>query len=159
MPFLAAARLTLSTRFTSSTPLLRNGNLSTRLEPALHRRQTTTQQAAIFVSCTDSSYRRIPLLRSPIQWSHVIHHIRKPTALSASNSMGKESPVSLGQARTHIGHSHSHGHHHHDNTYLTSKNKNDPGVRITRIGLYVNLGMAIAKGAGGIVFNSQAYVW
>ena len=55
-----------------------------------------------------------------------------------------------------MGHSHSHGHH--DNTYLTSKNKKDPGVRITRIGLYVNLGMAIAKGTGGIVFNSQAYV-
>lgn len=54
-----------------------------------------------------------------------------------------------------MGHSHSHGH---DNAYLTSKNRNDPGVRITRIGLYVNLGMAIAKGAGGIVFNSQAYV-
>lgn len=51
---------------------------------------------------------------------------------------------------------HSHAHHHHDNTYLTSGNKSDPGVRITRTGLYVNLGMAIAKGAGGVVFNSQA---
>ncbi|GAB7358597.1 hypothetical protein MBLNU230_g2657t1 [Neophaeotheca triangularis] len=61
------------------------------------------------------------------------------------------------QARAHAGHSHGHHHHHHhDNTYLTSKNKSDPGVRITRIGLYVNLGMAIAKGAGGYVFNSQA---
>ncbi|KAK5123319.1 hypothetical protein LTR85_002750 [Meristemomyces frigidus] len=58
------------------------------------------------------------------------------------------------QARPHMGHSHSH--HHHDNTYLTSTNKSDPGVRITRIGLYVNLGMAIAKGAGGYIFNSQA---
>ncbi|KAK3111101.1 mitochondrial metal transporter [Teratosphaeriaceae sp. CCFEE 6253] len=56
--------------------------------------------------------------------------------------------------------SHSHGghHHHHDNTYLTSSNKSDPGVRITRIGLYVNLGMAIAKGAGGYIFNSQALI-
>ncbi|KAI7034207.1 hypothetical protein KC352_g47172 [Hortaea werneckii] len=60
------------------------------------------------------------------------------------------------QVRTHLGHSHHGHHHHHDNTYLTSQNKNDPGVRITRIGLYVNLGMAIAKGAGGYVFNSQA---
>ena len=59
------------------------------------------------------------------------------------------------QARAHSGHSHGH-HHNHDNTYLTSTNKSDPGVRITRIGLYVNLGMAIAKGAGGYVFNSQA---
>jgi divalent metal cation (Fe/Co/Zn/Cd) transporter len=57
-------------------------------------------------------------------------------------------------------HSHSHtGHsHHHDNTYLISKNKNDAGVRITRIGLAANLGMAIAKGIGGYLFHSQAMV-
>jgi hypothetical protein len=55
-------------------------------------------------------------------------------------------------------HSHGHGghHHHHDNTFLTSANKSDPGVKITRVGLYVNLGMAVAKGAGGYIFNSQA---
>lgn len=58
-------------------------------------------------------------------------------------------------------HSHSHGilgghHHHHDNAYLTSGNKDDPGVRITRIGLVSNLGMAIAKFAGGYAFNSKA---
>ncbi|KAI9645916.1 mitochondrial metal transporter [Ciborinia camelliae] len=57
------------------------------------------------------------------------------------------------QKRSHAGHSH---HHHHDNTYLTSKNKKDAGVRITRIGLYSNLGMAVAKGVGGYMFNSQA---
>ncbi|EOA85632.1 uncharacterized protein SETTUDRAFT_132316 [Exserohilum turcica Et28A] len=51
-----------------------------------------------------------------------------------------------------------HCHHHHDNTFLLSKNKNDAGVRITRVGLYVNLGMAISKGFGGYVFNSQALV-
>jgi Co/Zn/Cd efflux system component len=56
------------------------------------------------------------------------------------------------QTRSHAGHSH---HHHHDNTFLLSKNKNDAGVRITRIGLYVNLGMAVSKGFGGYVFNSQ----
>jgi Co/Zn/Cd efflux system component len=61
------------------------------------------------------------------------------------------------QKRSHAGHSHGgHHHHHHDSSYLTSKNTSDPGVRITRIGLYVNLGMAIAKGTGGYVFNSQA---
>jgi len=59
------------------------------------------------------------------------------------------------QTRTHMGHSH---HHHHDNTYLTSTNKNDAGVRITRIGLYSNLGMAIAKGVGGYAFNSQSMI-
>jgi divalent metal cation (Fe/Co/Zn/Cd) transporter len=64
------------------------------------------------------------------------------------------------QSRGHAGHSHHHHHHHHhhDNVYLTSQNKNDAGVRITRIGLYSNLGMAIAKGAGGYLFNSQSMV-
>ncbi|ORY17411.1 cation efflux family-domain-containing protein [Clohesyomyces aquaticus] len=57
------------------------------------------------------------------------------------------------QTRGHMGHSHHH--HSHDNTYLTSSNKKDAGVRITRIGLYVNLGMAVGKGFGGYVFNSQ----
>jgi hypothetical protein len=49
----------------------------------------------------------------------------------------------------------SHHHHHHDNSFLLSTNKADAGVRITRIGLYVNLGMAVSKGFGGYVFNSQ----
>jgi hypothetical protein len=56
-------------------------------------------------------------------------------------------------AQSHGAHSHAHSH---DNVYLTSQNKNDAGVRITRIGLYSNLGMAIAKGVGGYMFNSHA---
>ncbi|KAI0013729.1 cation efflux family-domain-containing protein [Xylariaceae sp. FL0662B] len=67
--------------------------------------------------------------------------------------------TSLTQTRNHMGHKHDHGHHHHhDNVYLTSKDKHDAGVRITRIGLYSNLGMAIAKGIGGYLFNSKAMV-
>ncbi|KAK5045819.1 hypothetical protein LTR84_008912 [Exophiala bonariae] len=65
------------------------------------------------------------------------------------------------QIRSHAGHSHGHGHghgHSHDNTYLTSSNRNDAGVKITRIGLFVNLGMAIGKGVGGYVFHSQALI-
>lgn len=63
------------------------------------------------------------------------------------------------QNRNHGGHHHhGHHHHHHDNVYLTSQNKNDAGVRITRIGLFSNLGMAIAKGVGGYLFNSKAMV-
>lgn len=58
------------------------------------------------------------------------------------------------QTRTHVGHAHGHGNE--DSAYLTSSNKNDAGVRITRIGLYVNLGMAIFKGIGGYYFNSKA---
>ncbi|KAJ6128275.1 Cation efflux protein [Penicillium samsonianum] len=62
------------------------------------------------------------------------------------------------QTRDH-GHSHGHGHHHHhDNTYLTSTNKRDAGVRITRIGLVSNLCMAIGKFIGGYVFNSQSLI-
>ena len=61
--------------------------------------------------------------------------------------------------RTHAGGSHGHGHGHgHDNAYLVSKNSADPGVRITRIGLLVNLAMAIGKGFGGVVVYCQAFV-
>ncbi|TVY71487.1 Mitochondrial metal transporter [Lachnellula suecica] len=59
------------------------------------------------------------------------------------------------QTRSHAGHSHGHSH---DNSFLVSKNKNDPGVRITRIGLYSNLGMAVVKGVGGYAFNSQSMI-
>lgn len=65
--------------------------------------------------------------------------------------------TSLVHSHQHSGHSHAH-HHHHDNTYLTSSNKKDAGVRITRIGLFVNLFMAIGKGLGGWLFNSQALI-
>lgn len=66
--------------------------------------------------------------------------------------------AALTQTRSHSGHGHGHHHHHHDNVYLTSQNKNDAGVRITRLGLFSNLGMAVAKGVGGYAFNSQAMV-
>ena len=59
------------------------------------------------------------------------------------------------QTRGHAGHSHDSHHYSHDNTFFLSKNKNDAGVRITRTGLYVNLGLAVTKGIGGWVFNSQ----
>ncbi|KAF7197150.1 Mitochondrial metal transporter 2, partial [Pseudocercospora fuligena] len=103
------------------------------------------------------SARPVQRLRSPHQWAHIVHHSRQPQAVAAT-SPTVTMPTQTTQKRTHAGHSHGHGHHHHhgDNAYLTSSNKNDPGVRITRVGLYVNLGMAIAKGAGGYVFNSKA---
>ncbi len=66
---------------------------------------------------------------------------------------------SMEQSRQHSGHSHGHGgHDHHDNTYLTSTNKRDAGVRITRIGLYTNLLMAVTKGLGGWYFHSHALI-
>ncbi|KAL8663981.1 MAG: hypothetical protein Q9202_003398 [Teloschistes flavicans] len=76
----------------------------------------------------------------------------RPQRITILPTMG-----SLTQQRPHAGHSHGH-HHRHDNTYLTSTNKKDAGVRITRIGLYVNLLMAICKGTAGYVFHSQALV-
>ncbi|KAK4232133.1 cation efflux family-domain-containing protein [Podospora fimiseda] len=85
----------------------------------------------------------------------------KPTSTSSQLHRLHHNPTTtrtMGQTRRHAGHSHGHHHHHHDNVYLTSQNKNDAGVRITRIGLYSNLGMAIAKGAGGYMFNSQSMV-
>ena len=154
---LSAARLRLSPRF--SCPLLRHDRLYAPYlnSTILKHPHKDFLQFAVFVSCTHPGIRTTPPLRSPLQWSHIVHHVRKPTSLGATTKMAKDSSISLVQARPHTGHSHSHGHHHHhDNTYLTSTNKSDPGVRITRIGLYVNLGMAIAKGMGGYVFNSQA---
>ncbi|KAL4895965.1 cation efflux family-domain-containing protein [Aspergillus ambiguus] len=71
-------------------------------------------------------------------------------------------PQMTTQSRGHAGHSHGHGpghhHHHHGNVYLTSTNKDDAGVRITRIGLVANLAMAIGKFIGGYVFHSQALI-
>ena len=92
-------------------------------------------------------------LRSPLQWSRIAHGARDPTYSPGLGSIGMMEGSQQVRA-----HSHGHGghHHHHDTTFLTSANKSDPGVRITRVGLYVNLGMAVAKGAGGYIFNSQA---
>ncbi|KAF2867098.1 cation efflux family-domain-containing protein [Massariosphaeria phaeospora] len=71
--------------------------------------------------------------------------------------MTASTSTSTTQTRGHAGHSHGH-HHGGDNVYLLSKDKKDAAVRITRIGLYVNLGMAVGKGFGGYVFNSQALI-
>ena len=146
---LSALRLT---RFRQCpNPLRCDSALSPSLYGHLPANPLASQQRRILETSTsyartDTNARPAPSLRSPFQWSHIIHRIRKPLGAT-----------STGMAVQHRSHGHSHGHHHHhDNTYLVSANKSDPGVRITRIGLYVNLGMALAKGAGGYVFNSQA---
>ena len=82
-----------------------------------------------------------------------LHQEHTPTAFLPPTFLTAMSSIT--QTRSHSGHSHSH---HHDNTYLTSTNKKDAGVKVTRLGLYVNLGMAISKGIGGYYFNSQALV-
>ena len=79
---------------------------------------------------------------------HPRHSHPPPTIMSA---------LAQTQTRLHMGHSHGHGHHSHDTSLLLG-NKKDAGVRITRIGLFSNLGMALAKGIGGYVFNSQSMI-
>lgn len=54
---------------------------------------------------------------------------------------------------------HSHSHHQPNELLATGKGSfNNPAVRITWIGLLVNVGMAITKGVGGVYFHSQALV-
>lgn len=95
------------------------------------------------------------LILSP---SFTTYHTSSPPCPSGNHFRRRLSPMmsSTTPARPHSGHSHQH--HHHDNTYLVSTNKRDAGVRITRIGLYVNFCMAIGKGLGGYFLNSQSLV-
>ena len=88
-------------------------------------------------------------------------HTRSFLLSLTHDPLRRQSPftmTSLTQTRQHGGHSHSHAHHQHDNTYLVSTNKKDAGVRITRIGLYVNFLMAVGKGLGGYFLNSQSLI-
>lgn len=86
----------------------------------------------------------------------VTHSHHSPRSLNQRRPAPLKSVMTtLTQLRHHGGHSHGHGHSH-DNTYLTSTNKKDAGVRITRIGLYVNFLMALSKGVGGFFLNSQS---
>ncbi|KAL3481793.1 cation efflux family-domain-containing protein [Aspergillus californicus] len=78
---------------------------------------------------------------------------RSPTSATTTTTL----PFMAEQTREHGGHGHHH-HHHHGNVYLTSTNKHDAGVRITRLGLVANLAMAIGKFVGGYIFHSQALI-
>ena len=93
-----------------------------------------------------------PLRSEPTAFSSLENcQFRKTTRMTfPSPAMSVKS-----QHRHHGGHAHAHSHKH-DNTYLTSKNKSDAGVRITRIGLFVNCFMAASKAAGGYFLNSQS---
>lgn len=59
-----------------------------------------------------------------------------------------------------FGHSHSHGHHQPNELLPLSKESivKNPAVRITWIGLIVNVSMALSKGIGGVYFHSQALI-
>ncbi|EFX05446.1 cation efflux family protein [Grosmannia clavigera kw1407] len=141
--------------FSSPTPLLLSPSLSTLAQlpfstsssPKLHQYQHDRFDASQSWSPPSRKHRR-----KLARWLPAImaaSHVRTRSDDSHTESHSQA-------------HSHSHGlglghhHHHHDNVYLTSQNKKDAGVRITRIGLYSNLGMAFVKGAGGYFFNSQS---
>ncbi|KAF2141977.1 uncharacterized protein K452DRAFT_227594 [Aplosporella prunicola CBS 121167] len=65
------------------------------------------------------------------------------------------------QTRGHAGHGHGHGHGHHHHTdpsLLLSSDKHDAAVRITRLGLYLNLVLAVGKGIAGYYFNSKMLI-
>lgn len=57
--------------------------------------------------------------------------------------------------RTHS-HSHGPGHSHGQELLNASGGWKNPGVRVTWIGLVCNVGMAVGKGVGGVVFHSQS---
>ena len=99
-----------------------------------------TLLSSFVIPSSSTTYHTSPLLH-PLS-----SHLRRwPSPVMSSTTL----------TRPHSGHSHQH---HHDNTYLVSTDKKDAGVRITRIGLYVNFCMAIGKGLGGYFLNSQSLV-
>ncbi|KAK9451492.1 cation efflux family-domain-containing protein [Limtongia smithiae] len=81
--------------------------------------------------------------------NHSHGDIEEPIAFSAPSEHDHDHSHSLF-------HVHSHASDNETMALLLSKNTKDPGVRITRIGLAVNIIMAVAKGAGGIIFNSKS---
>ncbi|EOD42998.1 Mitochondrial metal transporter 1 [Neofusicoccum parvum] len=70
--------------------------------------------------------------------------------------------MSATQTRAHAGHGHGHGHGHHhhgtDPSLLLSKDKGDAAVRITRLGLLLNVVLAIGKGFAGYYWNSKMLI-
>ena len=110
---------------------------------------------------THRRHMQISFISLAIPSSFITCHSTSLSFTPSSHLRRRSSPMmtSTIPARPHSANSHQHHHHHHhDNTYLVSTNKRDAGVRITRIGLYVNFCMAIGKGLGGYFFNSQSLI-
>lgn len=131
---LGRRRLPYTLSSTRSTPLTPSPSSSTNTLPS-HVRATYR----VFVSLSSNT-----ALNKPV--SPTLIHSFRPS----STPIMAATTTTQTQTRAHGGHSHNH-----DTSYLTSTNKADAGVRITRIGLFVNLGMAIGKGLGGYYFHSQ----
>jgi Cation efflux family len=144
-------------------PLRGGGQLQGRVLPrhfTLQRRHSAFLQSRTLCSShTHKLHRKLPRSSSPPA-SQLSLFVWSPAAARAAlrASLSGRSAMATTQTRGHAGHNHHHHHHHHDNVYLTSSNKKDAGVRITRIGLLVNLTMAIGKFIGGYFFHSQALI-
>ena len=132
------------------------------LKYAVGRGHSATRQLPAKVNIQrPGGFQRVNKWHNQIRIIATVHdlHCDLRTCLSPSKpGRSSLSPPKMDhmQTRTHAGH--SHGHTQGENAYLTSTNKNDAGVRITRIGLFVNLAMAVGKGVGGYVFHSQALI-
>lgn len=96
--------------------------------------------------------------------SSVTHNLEQRPVRIGGNEV-KEATVSdkrktVGQESSHEhAHSHSHSHSHSlDPSLLDASRLKNPAVRITIIGLLTNVGMAVVKGVGGVVFHSHSLV-
>lgn len=137
-------------------PLGRGGQLQQcHVFARLRRHATLSAHRSLFTYSPSRIRQHFPNIQHPLSTSLVW----SPAAARAALTI--RAPMAV-QTRGHADHGHGHGHHHHhhhhDNVYLTSSNKKDAGVRITRIGLFVNLAMAISKFVGGYIFHSQALI-
>lgn len=83
---------------------------------------------------------------------------------SSANSVHSHSELTDTHSHSHSSaHSHSGGHSHshtHSATgeLLSTGNVRNPAVRITLVGFVANIGMAVLKGVGGVVFHSQSLI-
>ncbi|OOO08387.1 cation efflux protein [Aspergillus oryzae] len=117
-----------------------------------------SQLRVLRTSATSFPSRHKNSARSLIPFNSVNASRLPPPSLTTTTTINTPLHLMATQTRSHGGHGGHHHHHHGGNVYLTSTNKKDAGVRITRIGLVANLAMAIGKFIGGYVFHSQALI-
>lgn len=156
--------------YSQELDIFRSSWILTRRRVQVRVRQLRVPHTSSLYTSSSSQYNRRSYSDPTSRHPSNANHKNKALILSDRDSQShRRQPIAppfmaVSQARSHGGHSHSHSHgpghhhHHHDTTYLISQNKNDAGVRITRVGLFVNLAMAIGKGFGGYMFHSQALI-
>lgn len=86
-------------------------------------------------------------------------HKHSHDATTSQHSHSHDNAHSHSHAKGSLGFGHSHTHSSADSVFTQEKGGlRNPAIRITWVGLLVNLGMAAGKGVGGVVFHSQALV-